>query len=118
MIPVKIQCTCGQRYAFDTEPYYGRMMCPVACPVCGVDGTLAANEAIAFALCDRLSNQASRKHSSRETVMAFTVVGCLAAGLAGTIKACEMARGFDVLLCLIGAVAAFGLALCVYFWKH
>jgi uncharacterized sodium:solute symporter family permease YidK len=114
MIPVKIQCTCGQRYAFETEPYYGRMMCPVACPVCGVDGTLAANEAIAFAL----SDQASQKNSNRETVMAFTVIGCLAAGLAGTIKACEMAKGFDVLLCLIGAVTAFGLALCVYFWKR
>ncbi len=47
MIPIKIQCGCGQRYAFDIEPVDGRMGTAVACPVCGADGTDAANEAIA-----------------------------------------------------------------------
>ena len=47
MIPVKIQCGCGQRYAFDVEPVNGRMATPVACPVCGADGTATANEVIA-----------------------------------------------------------------------
>jgi hypothetical protein len=47
MIPIKIQCGCGQRYAFDVEPVNGRMSSAVACPVCGVDGTAAANEMIA-----------------------------------------------------------------------
>jgi hypothetical protein len=47
MIPIKIQCGCGQRYAFDVEPVHGRMPSPVACPVCGADGTAAANELIA-----------------------------------------------------------------------
>jgi len=50
MIPIKIQCGCGQRYAFDVEPVNGRMTSTVACPVCGVDGTAAANEMIAQAL--------------------------------------------------------------------
>jgi len=44
MIPVKIECECGQRYAFDIEPINGMMPGPVACPSCGTDGTAAANE--------------------------------------------------------------------------
>ena len=47
MIPVKIECGCGQRYAFDVEPVNGRMPTPVVCPVCGMDGTAAANASIA-----------------------------------------------------------------------
>lgn len=47
MIPVKIQCECGQRYSFEVEPVDGRLPSPVACPVCGADGTSAANAAIA-----------------------------------------------------------------------
>jgi hypothetical protein len=50
MIPVKIQCGCGQRYAFDVEPDNGTMPVPVACPACGADGTAAANECIALTL--------------------------------------------------------------------
>ena len=50
MIPVKVQCGCGQKYAFDVEPVGGRMPSPVACPVCGADGTGAANEIIARSL--------------------------------------------------------------------
>jgi len=46
MIPIKIQCGCGQRYAFDVEPVGGRMPAAVACPVCGADGTGAANAVI------------------------------------------------------------------------
>jgi hypothetical protein len=47
MISIKIQCGCGQRYAFDVEPVNGRMTSPVACPSCGADGTVAANAIIA-----------------------------------------------------------------------
>lgn len=47
MIPIKIQCSCGQKYAFDVEPINGRMPQVVNCPVCGADGTAAANEIIA-----------------------------------------------------------------------
>jgi hypothetical protein len=47
MMPIKIECECGQKYAFDVEPTNGRMPSKVACPVCGADGTFAANETIA-----------------------------------------------------------------------
>jgi hypothetical protein len=114
MMPIKIQCGCGQRYAFDIEPVCGRMPGRIACPVCGMDGTRVANEIIAFALAAEMS----RHDSGRQTVMACAVIGCLIAGLAGVIKAVNMAGGFDVLLCLLGATGAFGMALCVYFWKR
>lgn len=47
MVTVKIECGCGQRYAFDVEPVNGQMISPVACPVCGADGTGAANVVLA-----------------------------------------------------------------------
>src|SRR5258708_4794661 len=47
MIPIKILCGCGQKYAFDVEPIGGRMGDAVQCPVCGADGAAAANELIA-----------------------------------------------------------------------
>jgi hypothetical protein len=50
MIPIKIQCACGQRYAFEVEAVGGRMPSAVACPACGADGTAAANAAIAQSL--------------------------------------------------------------------
>ena len=114
MIPVKIQCSCGQKYAFDAEPLCGRLAGRVLCPVCGTDGTSAANEVIAFALARDLYEH----NEGRQTVMVFAVIGCLGAGLAGVLKAINMTGGFDVLLCLLGAIAAFGLALAVYFWKR
>ena len=114
MMPVKIQCGCGQRYLFDIEPVCGRMPGRIACPVCGLDGTRVANEIIAFTLAAEISRHAAGK----EVVMAFAVIGCLIAGLAGVIKAVNMANGLDVLLCLLGATGAVGMALCVYFWKR
>jgi hypothetical protein len=47
MIPVKIQCGCGQRYSFEVEAVDGRMPSSVACPACSTDGTDAANTFIA-----------------------------------------------------------------------
>jgi hypothetical protein len=47
MIPVKIFCDCGQKYAFDVQPLDGKMPSPVFCPVCGRDGTADANQYIA-----------------------------------------------------------------------
>jgi hypothetical protein len=49
-VPVKIVCSCGQKYAFDVYPLDGRMPSPIRCPVCGVDSTTVANEIIALAL--------------------------------------------------------------------
>lgn len=114
MMPVKIQCGCGQRYVFDIEPVCGRMPGRVACPVCGQDGTRVANEIITFTL----ASEMSRHDGVKETVMAGAVIGCLIAGLAGVVKALNIAGGFDVLLCLVGATGAFGMALGVYFWRR
>ncbi len=50
MIPIKIQCGCGQKYAFEVEPVNGQMGSAVACPVCGADGTVVANQVIAQTL--------------------------------------------------------------------
>ncbi len=47
MVAVKIECGCGQHYAFDVEPVNGQIGFPVACPTCGADGTSVANEIIA-----------------------------------------------------------------------
>jgi len=49
-VPVKIVCSCGQKYSFEVYPLNGQMPLPVRCPVCGVDGTATANQAIAHAL--------------------------------------------------------------------
>ena len=47
MIPVKIICRCGQKYAFDVQPVNGRMPVPIFCPACGLEGTVEANQFIA-----------------------------------------------------------------------
>lgn len=49
MMAIKIQCGCGQNYQFEIEPVSGQMPAAIACPACGVDGTDAANAAIAQA---------------------------------------------------------------------
>jgi hypothetical protein len=50
MIPVKVQCGCGQPYAFEVNPVHGHMPVAVKCPACGADGTVAANQFIAQVL--------------------------------------------------------------------
>src|SRR5436190_1947676 len=50
MNSVKVQCACGQRYAFDVEAPNGQMPYSVACPVCSADGTEAANQILAQSL--------------------------------------------------------------------
>jgi hypothetical protein len=47
LVPIKILCRCGQKYAFDVEPSRGRMAYSVQCPICGLDGTSVANHLIA-----------------------------------------------------------------------
>ncbi len=44
---VKIQCSCGGKFAFDIEPVGGQAPYAIACPNCGVDCTEAANIYIA-----------------------------------------------------------------------
>lgn len=50
IVPVKVECECGQHYAFDVEPINGFMPYTVNCPTCGADGTARANEIIASQL--------------------------------------------------------------------
>lgn len=53
MIPVKIYCDCGQKYAFEVEPANGLMPAKVACPVCGRDGTDDANRFLVKVMMDQ-----------------------------------------------------------------
>src|SRR4051812_33970451 len=47
MIPVNIQCGCGQLNSFEVEPLHGQMPAPVQCPHCRADHTGVANQIIA-----------------------------------------------------------------------
>lgn len=58
------------------------------------------------------------RSSSAETVLGFAVLGLLAAGTIGLFKALSMASGFDVLLCLLGSVTAFGAVYYIYFGRQ
>jgi hypothetical protein len=44
---VKIQCGCGQRYAFDVDEGARQLSSPISCPSCGADGTAAADAFLA-----------------------------------------------------------------------
>ncbi len=61
---------------------------------------------------------ASERHSNAETVVGFAVLGCLVAGGVGIAKALSMESGFDVLLCLLGSVGAFGMVFYIYFRRR
>jgi hypothetical protein len=52
LIPLKIQCPCGQKFAFDIIPLNDRMPHAVACPACGADGTEHANASLAQKLAE------------------------------------------------------------------
>jgi hypothetical protein len=63
-------------------------------------------------------NVAPERSSSADTVLGFAVLGLLAAGTVGVLKALSMESGFGVLLCLLGSVAAFGSVYYIYYGKH
>ena len=67
----------------------------------------------------KVENQARvpESSSSADTVVGFAVLGLLAAGTIGVVKALSMDTGFDVLLCLLGFVAAFGSVYYIYFGR-
>lgn len=46
--------------------------------------------------------------STGDFILGLVVLGLLAAGIVGILKATSMSTGLDVLLCLLGSVAAFG----------
>jgi hypothetical protein len=60
MIPIKIECGCGQKYAFDVELVNGQMATAIACPVCGIDGTAVANQILSQTLATQAPAAAPR----------------------------------------------------------
>lgn len=58
------------------------------------------------------------RNSSAETVLGFIIIGLLAGGAVGLVKAFSMTSGLDVMLCLFGSIAAFGSVYYIYFGKH
>ena len=60
------------------------------------------------------NTNAATQSSSAEKVLGFAVMGCLLAGFVGVFMAMSMHSGIDVLLCLLGSVAAFGLVFHIY----
>jgi len=48
----------------------------------------------------------SDSNSSAATVVGFAIIGCLAAGVVGILKATAMETGSGVFLCLLASVAA------------
>lgn len=70
MIEIKLQCYCGQKYAFEIEPVNGQMGTTVACPACGADGTTTANQVIAQALAAQPQEAPPSEPGSSATVVA------------------------------------------------
>jgi hypothetical protein len=62
--------------------------------------------------------ETSTRSSSTDTELGFAVIGLLVAGAVGVLKALNMESGLDVLLCLLGSVAAFGAVYYIYFGRH
>ena len=56
--------------------------------------------------------------STGDTILGLVVLGLLAGGVVGILKATSMASGFDVMLCLFGSVAAFGGVYYILFGKQ
>jgi UDP-N-acetylmuramyl pentapeptide phosphotransferase/UDP-N-acetylglucosamine-1-phosphate transferase len=56
-----------------------------------------------------------KRASGAEATLNFAAAGCLVAGMVGIIKAVEMQRATDGLLCVIGSLAACALVCFLYF---
>ncbi len=63
-------------------------------------------------------SETPERSSSADTVVGFAVLGLLVAGTVGVLKALSMESGIDVLLCLLGSVAAFGGVYYIYFGRR
>jgi hypothetical protein len=63
-------------------------------------------------------SETAERSSNADTGVGFAVLGLLVAGGVGVLKALSMDHGFDVLLCLVGSVAAFGTVYYIYFGKR
>jgi hypothetical protein len=58
------------------------------------------------------------KSESRTDALDWAVFGCLAAGAVGIVKALDMDRPFDIAICLLASVVAFGVVFYVHLRKH
>jgi hypothetical protein len=70
MISIKIQCGCGQHYAFEVKTADNLTPNTVVCPVCGADGTDAANAAIAQTMSTQPAVAAAQTGGTRIRVAA------------------------------------------------
>ena len=57
-------------------------------------------------------SEIAERSSGADTVVGFAVLGMLAAGTVGVLKAMNMEHGVDVFFCLLGSLTAFG---CVWY---
>ncbi|MFO1477146.1 MAG: hypothetical protein U1F98_10900 [Verrucomicrobiota bacterium] len=55
--------------------------------------------------------------SAGDSVVGMAALGCLTAGVVGIMKATSMQTGADVMCCLVGAAAAFGVLLYICFHR-
>jgi len=87
LIPIKIICGCGQKYAFDVSPVHGKMPAPILCPRCGVDGTAVANAIIGLTLGVQ---PASNRPVQQSAEQAVATRDALAPLLAQAVKEAEV----------------------------
>ncbi len=67
----------------------------------------------------KLEKERERESSSLgDTALGFVVLGLLLGGSVGVWRAVSAPTGLDVLLCLLGAVAAFGAVYYILFGKR
>jgi len=62
--------------------------------------------------------ETTERNSSADSVLGYAVLGLFTVGGVGLIKALEMDRASDVLLCLLGSTTAFGAVLFMYLRRH
>lgn len=63
-------------------------------------------------------SETSGRSSEADTALGMAVLGLLASGVIGLVKALDMNSGLDVLLCLLGSAAAFGSVFFIYLRKQ
>src|ERR1051325_12239478 len=96
MIPIKILCGCGQKYAFDVEPSEGGVGCAVQCPACGADGSEAANQLIAEQTATRPAGLQVRRHPAVATTQRQNVDPPLAPPLSSYAAPARARKGWIV----------------------
>jgi len=126
---LKVLCNCGQKFKFDVEPVNGRMPFTVNCPVCGLDGTAAANTLLARNIAVSPSSSppplppavAPPVHRPAPATMSASMSSALhryqppatAAPAARAARAAKAPGGFNLGLGIVGALLGAGLGAAV-----